>query len=125
MFRRVARGLSGQGSLTALPEKFELVERAWTSIAPICTLKVVNAKGSKLSGITGCPQPDGGRAALISSAKTIFMVWVLIEREATRDYPVSTREPWNKEQPIMMSKDAAPIISFPMKNPTIGTVNTA
>lgn len=40
-------------------------------------------------------------------------------------YQVSTREPWNKKQPIMISKDAAPIISFPMKNPTIGTVNTA
>lgn len=45
--------------------------------------------------------------------------------EAARGYQVSTREPWNKKQPIMISKDAAPIISFPMKNPTIGTVNTA
>ena len=41
------------------------------------------------------------------------------EREAARGC-----EPWNK-QPIMISKDAAPIISFPMKNPTIGTVNAA
>ena len=47
------------------------------------------------------------------------------EREAARGYQVSTREPWNKKQPIMISKDAAPIISFPMKNPIIGTVNTA
>ena len=47
------------------------------------------------------------------------------EREAARGYHVSTREPWNKKQPIMISKDAAPIISFPMKNPTIGTVDTA
>lgn len=31
----------------------------------------------------------------------------------------------NKKPPIRISKDAAPIISFPMKNPTIGTVNTA
>jgi hypothetical protein len=47
------------------------------------------------------------------------------EREAARGYQVSTREPWDKKQPVMISKDAAPIISFPMKNPTIGTVNTA
>jgi hypothetical protein len=45
--------------------------------------------------------------------------------EVARGYQVSTREPWNKKQPIMISKDAAPIISFPMKNPTIGTVHTA
>ena len=45
--------------------------------------------------------------------------------KAARGCQVSTREPWNKKQPIMISKDAAPIISFPMKNPTIGTVNTA
>jgi|SRR5690349_19383794 len=48
-----------------------------------------------------------------------------IRYEAARGYQVSTREPWNKKHPIMISKDAAPIISFPMKNPTIGTVNTA
>src|ERR1700739_258833 len=48
-----------------------------------------------------------------------------IRYEAARGYQVSTREPWNRKQPIMISKDAAPIISFPMKNPTIGTVNTA
>jgi hypothetical protein len=46
-------------------------------------------------------------------------------KEAARGYQVSTHEPWNKKQPIMISKDAAPIISFPMKNPTIETVNTA
>jgi hypothetical protein len=48
-----------------------------------------------------------------------------VKPRAARGYQVSTREPWNKKQPIMISKDAAPIISFPMKNPTIGTVNTA
>src|SRR6201984_2173943 len=48
-----------------------------------------------------------------------------IRYEAARGYQVSTREPWNKKQPIMISKDAAPIISFPMKNPTIRTVNPA
>ena len=47
------------------------------------------------------------------------------EREAARSYHVSNREPWNKEPPIIISKDAAPIISFPMKNPSIGAVNTA
>jgi hypothetical protein len=46
-------------------------------------------------------------------------------KEAARGYQVSTYEPWNKKQPIMISKDAAPIISFPMKNPSIGTVHTA
>jgi hypothetical protein len=40
-------------------------------------LIVISAKSSELSVITGCPQPDGGRGALISSAKTIFMVSVL------------------------------------------------
>lgn len=40
-------------------------------------------------------------------------------------YEVSTREPRNRKQPLMISKDAAPIISFPMKNPTSGTVSTA
>ena len=33
---------------------------------------------------------------------------------------VSGGEPWNKRQALMISKDAAPIISFPMKNPSIG-----
>ena len=47
------------------------------------------------------------------------------ERAATPGYQVSTREPWNEKPPIIISKDAAPIISFPMKNPTIATVNTA
>jgi hypothetical protein len=47
------------------------------------------------------------------------------EREAALSYQISNREPWNKKPPIIISKDAAPIISFPMKNPTIGTVNTA
>lgn len=42
------------------------------------------------------------------------------EREAARGC-----EPWNKKEPIMISMDAAPIISFPKKNPTIGTVNAA
>lgn len=41
--------------------KFEL---AWISIALIYTLKVISARSSNSSGITGCPQPDGGRAAL-------------------------------------------------------------
>jgi hypothetical protein len=44
---------------------------------------------------------------------------------ATPGYQVSTREPWNEKPPIIISKDAAPIISFPMKNPTFATVNTA
>ena len=45
--------------------------------------------------------------------------------EEPRSYQVSNRELWNKKPPIIISKDAAPIISFPMKNPTIGTVNAA
>lgn len=46
-------------------------------------------------------------------------------QEAACGYQVSTRERCNKKQSVIISKDAAPIMSFPMKNPTIGTVNTA
>ena len=48
-----------------------------------------------------------------------------VNQPKTISYQDSKREPWNKKPPIIISKDAAPIISFPTKNPTIGTVNTA
>lgn len=38
---------------------------------------------------------------------------------------VSAGEPGNKKPPIMTSTEAAPIISFPTKKPTNGTVSTA
>ncbi len=58
-------------------------------------------------------------------SKYQYPAYALDREEPARGYQVSTLEPWNKKQPIMISKDAAPIISFPTKNPTIGTVNTA
>lgn len=46
-------------------------------------------------------------------------------RRWLRGYQIPAREPPDKKQPIIISKDEAPIISFPMKNPTMGTVNIA
>jgi hypothetical protein len=46
--------LLGSRSRHCYAIKFEL---AWTSIAPIYTLKVISAKSSKLSGITDARNP--------------------------------------------------------------------